>query len=520
MTRESRILHAVLRRVALRLGAGAAVRWLARGLAAASGIVLVWALATMVVPVPFPLREVAVAGAGIAVVSGPVLCWWLRPSLLRAARVADRRLGLADRLSTALEALAAPASPRGLRRLQVADAVEVAQGIAPRSAAPIAVPREAWAALALAGGVALWAQFLQGWTLPGLPAARQVAVIHKEGRTLVMVAQQLEAMSRARGFPETRRVTPGLRDLGRRLEGPRVTRPAALGMLQDAVRELKAAQSQVEQRLGGTAARGAPGVQGARTPPLTPATDPGRLEQAIRELEFLTGQLHSDGGSARDDLTRRLQAVSESLDRMNAPGAPRREVAAARQELERGHFGAAESALGQALADLTALERMLGDDQALGEARHQVETASERIAQGGSSGAGVKQLDQGSPEPAAPTASGSGPVVPTSQDAAAPPPGPNQGSLPGEGRGPALSAPTPRPEASRVEEHLTGQQGEGTAVTRDLLAPGRAGAVRLPASAVPAEVAHENDRALAREPLPPAYLTLIRRYFEALAQGR
>jgi len=519
MTRESRILQAVLRRVALRLGAGAAVRWLARGLAAAAGIVLGWALATMVVPVQLPLREVAVAGVVLALVSGPVLCWWLRPSLLGAARCADHRLGLADRLSTALETLAAPASPRGLGRLQVADAVEVAQGIAPRSAAPIGVPREAWAALALVGGVALWAQFLQGWTLPGLPAARQVAVIHKEGRTLVMVGQQLEAMGRARGFPETRRVAPGLRDLGRRLEGPRVTRPAALGMLQETVRELRAAQSQVERRLGGTAARGAPGAQEAHTP-LTPATDPSRLQQAIRELEFLTGQLRSDGGSAREDLTRRLQAVSESLDRMNVPGAPGREVAAARREIERGHLATAESALGQVLADLTALERMLGDDQALGEARRQVETASERIAQGGSSGAGVKQLDRGSPEPSAPTASGSGPVVPASQEAAAPPPGPNQGSLPGEGRGPALGAPTPRPKASRVEEHLTGQQGEGTAVTRDLLAPGRAGAVRLPASAVPAEVAHENDRALAREPLPPAYLTLIRRYFEALAQGR
>jgi hypothetical protein len=37
---------------------------------------------------------------------------------------------------------------------------------------------------------------------------------------------------------------------------------------------------------------------------------------------------------------------------------------------------------------------------------------------------------------------------------------------------------------------------------------------------VPADVAHQNDRVLAREPLPPAYLTLIRRYFEALENGR
>jgi len=520
MTREAGILRAVLRRVALRVGVGEAVRWIARSLAALSGIVLAWALVTMVIPLGLPLREVAVAGAGVAVVSAPALVWLLRPSLLGAARLADRRLGLADRLSTALEVLAGPASPRGLGRLQVADAVEVVQGILPRSAAPIAVPREGWAALALVGTVALWAQFLQGWTIPGLPAARNVAVIHKEGRTLVMIAQHLEAMSRTRGLPETRRAAPELQDLGRRLEGPRVTRPSALRMLQEAVRELRAAQTRVERRLGGTAVRGAPGSGEAHNPSLNPA-DPDRLAQTIRELESLTGQLRSEGGgSAREDLSRRLRAVSESLDQMNAPGAPRRDVAAARREVERGRFGAAESALGDALQDLQGLERVLGDEQALGEARRQVESAAERIAQQGSSGAEVRETGQASPDSVSPTSRGTSPVAPTSEDAAPPPPGPNQGSLPGEGRGPRLGAPTPRPEGSRVEEHLTGRQGEGTAITRDLLAAGRAGVPQLPPSPVPAAVAQQNDRALAHEPLPPAYLTLIRRYFEALENGR
>lgn len=71
-----------------------------------------------------------------------------------------------------------------------------------------------------------------------------------------------------------------------------------------------------------------------------------------------------------------------------------------------------------------------------------------------------------------------------------------------------------------MEEHLTGRQGEGTAITRDLLAPGRVGAPQLPAVPVPADVAHQNDRAVARDPLPPAYLTLIRRYFETLESSR
>ncbi|TMI82252.1 MAG: hypothetical protein E6H04_05095 [Bacillati bacterium ANGP1] len=470
---------------------------------------------------PLPLRELAVVGAGLAAVLVPMLVWLRRPSLLGAARIADRRLGLADRLSTAMESCARSDPPRGLVRLQIADAATAAQGIVPRRAAPIAFPREGWVALALAGALILWAQFLQGWTIPELPAARTAAVIHREGRTLVMIAQHLEGMSRTRGLPETRRLAPRLQDLGRRLETPRVTRQSALRSLQEAVRELRSAQARVERRLGGAALQGGPGSQGASIAPALPAAQ-GRLEQAIRELESFAARLGSESGAgAREDLARRLRAMSESLDQMKAPASSRRDVAAARREVERGHFGAAASALGDALADLQSLERMLGDDQALGEARHQVESSAERIAQGGSLGVGVTVATQTAPESGpAPSAPGPNPVIPTAEETASPPPGPNEGSLPGEGRGPHLGAPTPRLEGSRVEEHLAGRQGEGTAVTRDLLAPGRAGAPHLSASPVPADVAHQNDRALAREPLPPAYLTLIRRYFEALETGR
>jgi hypothetical protein len=205
---------------------------------------------------------------------------------------------------------------------------------------------------------------------------------------------------------------------------------------------------------------------------------------------------------------------------MNAPVSTRREVANARRDIEQGRPGSAASALGDAMQDLEGLDRMLGDYQALGEAKRQVDQSSERIAKGGALGAGqaTSESTPGSEPP--PQAAGSNPVAPTSEEAAAPPPGPNQGSLPGEGRGGRSGAATPRLGGTRAEEHLTGRQGEGTAITRDLLAPGRAGAPQLPTSSVPADVAHQNDRALARDPLPPAYLTLIRRYFQTLESAR
>ena len=521
MIPETQVLYDFVRRVRQRLGLAAALRTVARSSAGVALLILAWALTTMIVPLPFPLSAVAAAVAGGVLAALLGLSWALRPSPLAAARVADVRFGLADRLSTALELLSARSRGEGLARLQIADALEHAQGLAARDAAPIAVPREAWLAIGAGLAIVLWAHFLQGWSLPGLPAARTAAMIHAEGRALMEVGRQLESTARARSLPEARRVAPRLQDLGRRLQGPRVSRQVALGLLRETEREIQDAQAHVDRRLSGAGPGVARGTNPARLAPTAP-TDPSRLHEAIRELEALTGQLHSDSTpQAREDLAERLRNLSQSLEQMGAPAASRQNLAAARREVEEGRTGGASPALGDALQDLQSLERMFGDEQSLGEAKRQLQQSADRIAQGGSAKANTKVTAQQAPEPTVPpTSPGPNPIAGTSEDGTPPPPGPNQGSLPGQGRGPTMGAPTPRLGGSRVEEHLAGRQGEGTSTTRDLLAPGRAGVSQLPAQSVPADVAHQNDRALSRDPLPAAYLTIIRRYFETLGGQR
>jgi len=521
MIPETQVLYDFVRRVRQRLGLAAALRTVARSSAGVALLILAWALTTMIVPLPFPLSAVAAAVAGGVLAALLGLSWALRPSPLAAAKVADGRFGLADRLSTALELLSAPSRGEGLARLQIADALEHAQGLAARDAAPIAVPREAWLAIGAGLAIVLWAHFLQGWSLPGLPAARTAAMIHAEGRALMEVGRQLESTARARSLPEARRVAPRLQDLGRRLQGPRVSRQVALGLLRETEREIQDAQAHVDRRLSGAGPGVARGTNPARLAPTAP-TDPSRLHEAIRELEALTGQLHSDSTpQAREDLAERLRNLSQSLEQMGAPAASRQNLAAARREVEEGRTGGASPALGDALQDLQSLERMFGDEQSLGEAKRQLQQSADRIAQGGSAKANTKVTAQQAPEPTVPpTSPGPNPIAGTSEDGTPPPPGPNQGSLPGQGRGPTMGAPTPRLGGSRVEEHLAGRQGEGTSTTRDLLAPGRAGVSQLPAQSVPADVAHQNDRALSRDPLPAAYLTIIRRYFETLGGQR
>lgn len=520
MTPEVRVLREVLGRVARRLGAEAAVRTLTRAAAAATTGLLVWALAALVVPVPFPLPAAAAGAVLVLAASSPVLVWRLRPSFAVAARAADRRLGLADRLGTAVDLLSRPGPIAGLGRLQISDAIEAARTVEARVVAPIRIPQEVWVAVAGCVLLALWAQFLQGWSLPGTPAARTLAVIHREGRALEAVGHRLDAVSRARGLPATRRAAPQLEELGRQLEAPRIGRQDAAAMLRDTGRQLAAAQETLERRLL-AAFPTAPGAPDARRP-TQPEADAQRLralDEAVRQIRAVTGQLQPGGAPVdRADISRRLRALSESLDQMGAPPELRRNMAAARREAERGHLSAATSALGDALQDLEGVERMLGDEQALGEARRQVQQSSERIADSESLGGGEshQEAGQGPPRATPPEAPGTNPVVAGSDEGPPPPPGPNQGSLPGQGTGGIVGSPMPRLEGARTPAHLSGIPGEGSSSLKEITAPGQAGVPRLPAGRPPAEVTHEIDRALSRDPLPPAYLDVIRRYFETL----
>src|SRR5205807_9182976 len=139
----------------------------------------------------------------------------------------------------------------------------------------------------------------------------------------------LDAAAQTRGLPEARRTAPQLRDLGRRFLGARISREEALGLLGEATRRLETAQNRIERRIAAAGSRGTSGARDARAPAI-PA-GPERFQQAIRELETLADALQSRSApEAREDLSRRLSRLSESLDDMNAPASSRRSLEPAR----------------------------------------------------------------------------------------------------------------------------------------------------------------------------------------------
>ena len=522
------VLRALLRRIARRSGIAAAGTRTARAAAACGALLVLWALVTSVFPVPFPLPRLAAGAAAALALAFVVLSWRLRPSLAQAAQLADRRAGLADRLSTALELLGRSTPPLGLSRLQIANAMAVSHTVVPRAIVPLRIPREAALAAAACAALFAWAHFLAGWALPASPSARVAAVIRSEGQALAGAGRELQAAARSRGLPETRRMAPQVQALGQRLESSPTDRQQALGLLRDADRQLSAAQQRVEQQLnaafppnraGGRASQAPAGAGGE-----TAAQRLERLNAAMREVRQLTGQMQR-GGSPVDprQFSTQMQALSDSLDQMNAPVSTQQKVAKARQEAASGHLAAASGTLNDAIADLQDMERMAGDDEMLGEATREVQASASRVADTAPAGGGSDAPPQAGASQTVPPPQASGPNAPTQPtDEAGPPapPGPNQGSLPGRGTGQQLGTPTARLRATRTQVHLPGTQGEGPSAIKEIVAPGQAGASRLPAGRPSPQVSREIDRAMSQAPLPPSYLTLIRQYFETLGGTR
>ena len=517
----ARELERLLEPVIRRLAAAAAGRWLVRALAAAAGGLLAWALATAIVPVPFPLLHLLpwTAGAVLAVgVTAGRLC---RPSLFVAARIADSRAGLADRLGTAVDLLARFQRPAGFARLQIRDALAAAAGLDARAVAPIRVPKDAGLAIALCIALGAWAVFGAGLALPGTPAGRMVATIHREGRVLVDVGRRLDETARAGQLPAALRTAPTVQETGRRLEAPRVGYDDAIGRVREVVRQLQTAQDSVRRQIDQamSSGRGArPGTGAAGDEATRRADQAQRLDAARLALEDLAGALRQGSSSAMSqrELARRLAALSDSLDQLGAPSGVRAGVDRARRAAESGQRGAAQGALGDALQDLQGLERMLGDEQALGDARRQAQRSADRIARAARGGGSAQSAQQSGSDTTSQAAPGSNPVRPGGEESTPPPPGPNQGSLAGKGTGPGPGAPTPRLGGTRTQSRLQGLSGPGSTQVREIVGPGRAAPSQRAAVAPPGAVAREIDRALSQDPLPADYVTLIRRYFDTL----
>ena len=233
------------------------VRWVrhaSRGVLAGVGVSLVAVVLAHfdLLPDWLPLEAVLPLALLLGIGIGTVTTF-LRPiSLMDAARLAEARLGLKERLSSALEFERAPFSPLApdaaiLMRLQSEDAALHARGLNAAEAVPLRWP---WEAKAVLGALALLALALFVPTLPvflppGVLVERQI--VHKTGDKLQKTARLIQKQAEEQHLEGTRRAALDMQKLGKRLASGKLDKKQAMVQISKLTQQMKSDQQKMAQ---------------------------------------------------------------------------------------------------------------------------------------------------------------------------------------------------------------------------------------------------------------------------------
>ncbi|MBI4771603.1 MAG: hypothetical protein HY784_14630 [Chloroflexi bacterium] len=360
-------------------------RGLAGGLAAGVGLALVARL-TPLRPLPTLIWLTAAFALGWTAVAWLAAFFWPRP-LLPAARTFDRRFGLAERTSTALELALRPAdAPDWLRREQAADALASALRVDPRRMMPFAIGRaEALAALALAAILTL------SLALPN-PQAGALAQQAAVGNAIAQQVTRIEALRReieanpALTEAQKEALTRPLAEAQQKLSQGRLTQEQAVSALQGAEGQLRqladpGAQTRAQAlQQAGQALAGAGGENPLEGFGQALAPDSGNRGLARGDFQAAAQALGNlDPAQLSPEEQAALAAQLEALAQATAaadPALAAEGLAQAAQALRAGDVTGARQALQAAAGALSQAAGQIAQSQAAGQ-------AAEGLTQGG-----------------------------------------------------------------------------------------------------------------------------------------
>jgi hypothetical protein len=365
--------------------------WAPRGLAAGLAVATVIAVAARLWPLlstPW-LLALAALWALLGSLAAALVVWLWPATPLELARAFDRRLGLRERVSTALElesgALVAPA---GLAERQRADALRAAAAADPVAAIPLRLARRdgllALAALALLAA-AIWVPNPMQARLAERAAVREAVEAQIEE---IEALRDEIAADPALSEADRAALLEVLDSTVERLQAGDLTREEALAELTEAGQQLR--QLGGEDALAEASALQAAGEglrESAVTDALGAALEQGDFATAAAILEDLSDEL----GQA---LTRDEElALAEQLDEAAAElAASNPELAgqfsAAAEAIRRGEIEAAREALAQASATTNQTGQAAAAAQAAQAAAGQLAGGGQQIAQAGAAGQG------------------------------------------------------------------------------------------------------------------------------------
>ena len=337
---DTQIIEGVLQRTARRKRWQQGWKGLWQGLLIAGAIWLVTLIAFKLLPLPERVLPVA-GGVGVLVVlTGFLVGWWKRPTLMQTARWIDDQRKLQERLSTALE-FGATESPGNWGQLLVTDATKHAQEINPKTLLPYSLPRVArWAMLSIALAIGLG--FVPEYRSHRYVQKKKDAEVIKEtGRALAeLTRRNLE--QRPPALEPTRQALDSVAELGDHLAKASLTRS-------DALRDLASVTEKLKEQ----------------------AKDLGK-NPAFKALERAARNPTTGGVQGSADLQKQIESLQKSLEKQAAGADPRsmqkfsedlkkaKEAASALPDSNSASGDAAREQLEKTLSDLSNRAKDLG----------------------------------------------------------------------------------------------------------------------------------------------------------------
>nr|MBN1229623.1 hypothetical protein [Anaerolineae bacterium] len=351
---ELKRIYGFIRRWGIRLRLLQSAAWLPRGLAAGLVVSLGIAVVARLWPILTRGEVIRFGGlaAGVFVLLMILAVWLWRRSPQQLARKFDRKFGLKERLSTALE-LAEGCIPGGSSLLvsaQRADTLRSITNARPLGELVRVFDWRDWAAAAIVLGAVI--------TAVALPNPQE-EILEEQAEIEQAVAEQIEELEELRiqaledpALTEAEReaVVEAIDEAIETLSQDNISREEALAALDAAERELNDLSEQAAAERREALEEAGQALAEAQPGELAEALQEGDLQAAAEALESITEGMTADELAA---LAEQLEALAASLEGTNPELAESLQEAA--DALQAGDVEAAQTALDEAAGELSEL---------------------------------------------------------------------------------------------------------------------------------------------------------------------